>query len=469
MPQPIYQVWVNSSQLPNEDVTRISFTRARSDIFNRLSVGAAQIELVASTGKYTVGSERVFINQPVNIRAVDGSSVYNLFTGYVEGYDIDPSLDSGQKLNLRCGDIVSKLRNTIQTSLQYLVTQQAVFANVLAASGLTSSQYVMATFPDTVVFAYMDQITAGEAIFQTQQSGAHYSYVDGYGRLNIVDRNFDNSSVAAIASFSSFFGLTLKVDDTSIINECTVRAKPRKIVFDVQTVGYITDPLFVGGNSSGGVNLEFVDPVSQERGVPVFALSSVQSTDYYISANPDLSGADLSSQCVLTVDPFARSARITLVNSGTSNVYLVNLTLRGSPATQAPEIHAITVNSPSQVLYQKRTQEVQADLLQTFSRIKNLSEYVVFKNSEISFDIELQIKNRWPFVCSLEINDHVWAQNSLLNVGSSFIIKEMDHSIAFDAGTEHVVSYTLESRLVKDWFTLDSSALGRLDINKLGF
>lgn len=469
MPAPTYQVWVNSAQLPDADVLKIGISRQRSDIFDRLSVGEAQIEVMAQTGRYSVGSDRVIINQPVNIRAVDGTSVYNLFTGFVEGYDLDPAINANRRMTIKCGDIAGRLRNVIQTSLQYLVTQQAVFENVFAAAGISSAQYVLDGFPDAVVFSYADQVTAGDALANVQTSGAHYLYVDGAGRINAVNRNFDNVSTTAIASLSAVYGMALSTSDETVVNECNVRIAPRRIVFDVQTVGYLTDYVFIGGTSSATVTVEFTDPVTQERGVPVYALQPISASDYYISANPDLTGASLASQCVITVNQFARSANITVVNSGTSNAYLVQLTLRGTPATQGPEVKTTIPNSASQVTYQKRSQEFQADLLQTTARGANLAEYVIFRYAEPLNDLTVQVKNEWPYPYTLDINNHVWVQNSLLNVASSFVIKSVEHTIDFDAGAEHTLSMSLETRTIKGWFTLDSSTLGRLDINRLGF
>lgn len=465
---PTYQVWVNSAQIPDPDVLKIGLTRERSDIFNRLSVGQCQVELAAQTGRYTIGANKLAINNFVQVFAIDGSSNYTMFTGFVEGFDLNPSLSAQQRMTLKCSDIANRLKNVIQTSLQYSVTQETVFREILNAAGLSSTQYVLGQIPGTVVFAYSDQLSAGEALSQVQGAGAHYIFVDGAGRINVINRNFDNVSATAVASFSAIYDASFRVSDENIINEMSVRITPRRIIFDTQTVGYLTDFVFIAGTGSSNLTIEFTDSQTQERGVPVYELLNVNSGDYIISASPDGTGADLSSQCVLTVNHFAKSANITIVNSGTQNAYLTQLTLRGYPASKANEIKATLPNSASQVSYQKRTQEIQADILQTSAKANGLAAYVLFKYSEPGEELSIQIKNEFPHNISLDINNHVWFQNSLMNVASSFIIKSVEHVIDFDSGLEHTTTLGLETYKIKGWFTLDSSTLGRLNINRLG-
>jgi hypothetical protein len=496
---PVYRVYVNSNQLFEPDVLKISISRQRSDIFNRLSVGAAQIELMAESGLYVIragtntttlytrASQQIFtrapsllntriakpdglaINQNVVIQAAEGSSLYTIFTGFVESFDFDAALNAGRRINLKCGDIASRLQNPIQTSFQYLVSQETVFRDILQTAGISSSQYVLDSFPDAIVFSYADQLTAGEALAVEQQAGAHYIYVDGAGRINIKNRNYDNVSATAVASFASLYGMKMSVSDAEVVNECKVKILPRRILFDIASVAALADPVFVTGNGSASVTVEYIDSTTQESGAPVYSLAPIVAGDYFISSSPDVTGADLSSQCLLTITPFARSANVTLVNSGTQNAFLASLTLYGSPASRYPEVQVSVPSSASQVTYRKRLQEIQADSLQTSARGRNLAEYVIFRYADPIPEIEIQIKNQWPFVVSAELGNHVWLSNSLLNVSSSFHIDEVEHTIDFSAGIEHTLSARMKLIPIKGWFTLDSSTLGRLDINRLGF
>lgn len=463
-----YELWVNSAQLPNAAVESVNFERERSDIFNRLSSGECSFVLDASKGDFTTGTLALRINQPVNFRAVDGSSVYNLFTGFVEQFQLNPAVGE-QKMVVNCGDISARLRRIIQTSLQVYVDQATVFNNILQAAQFSSSQYIIGSMPEAVAFAFQDQISAGDAINEIQKAGASFVFVDGSGRLNIANRNFDVLSSTAIYSLASFLELTLARKVGDIVNDCTVRVTPRASGLAISTVGGFYDSLFVAGLSSASVTIEFVDGNTNESGAPVFSVNDpVANVDFKLTEGPGGIGPDVSSQCTLQITTFARSAVISVFNNGTRNAYLHGLTLFGNPASKLPDVVQNQKDQASINSYQVAAMDIKADILQTPDYARGLSSYILFSSASPSDELTVTIKNKMPQILETEINQHVFISNSLLGVNSSFVVKSVSHEISFDAGVEHFLTLGLGLRPSKNFFILDSSVQGRLTINRLG-
>lgn len=463
-----YQVWINSLQISNLAVESIKINRRRSDLFDRLNVGECDILVDGSRGAFTTGGNAIKLNHPVNVLAVDGTSSYNLFNGFVEKFSMNPQVGE-QRMVVSCGDIAGRLRQTIQTSLQVYVNQETVFRSILAAANVASTQYVMGSFPEVVAFAYQDQVSAGDAINEVQQAGASYVFVDGAGRINFANRNFDVVSSAAISSFASFFELSYSQKVDNLVNDCTVRVTPRLSGPLVSTVAVFDDSLFIAGVSSTQMTLESIDGTTSEDGAPIFSVSTpVNRVNYFLTEGPNGIGPDLSSQCVITITPFARSVSISISNNGTRNAYLSGLTLFGAPASKGSDIIRNLKDQASINSFQNTPLELQANILQTPDYADGLASYVLYKNAQPTGKLEVSIKNKTPSLFELELNKHMFISNSLMGINSSFVISSLEHSIVFDGGTEHTLSMDLELRPLKRFFVLDSSVQGRLDIDILG-
>lgn len=458
--------------VPDADVEQISISRQASNINARLTTGQARIQLDNSRGQYTGNPSAIRINDIVGVWALSGSSVYGLYSGYADRFDVSPALHDGRKLTVQAADIASRLRPVISTSLYVNPTQSTVFQAILSAASIPADRYVLDQHNELLQFAYLDQVTAGDAIAEVQQNGAQYIYVDGRGRLQIKNRNFDVPSLSGFGPYSQIFALSQSLDDQSVVNRVQVTTTPRDTLINLSTVGWISDPVFIAAAGSVDFIIDFIDPITNERGAPVQNIQSmVSGTDFYFSANVDGGGTNQTACLSLQVTPNATSARIQAANvgSGANNGYLTICQVKGYAVSRQPDLTQTVRDDASIAIYQERFQSVTASMLGTKNRAMDLGEFLLVTGSTPKAQTTLSLKNEFPDVVQVDLLARLAITNSTMAIGSSFIVQGIEHSLSFDGGTEHTLTLDCELALIKDYFVLDSNVLGHLDINKLGF
>jgi hypothetical protein len=410
------------------------------------------------------------VNQVLTIKAVDGSSVYNLFSGYVDEWAFNPAVRDLRKIAISASDVANRLRPVISTSLSVSPTHTTMFREIMSAAGISPLQYSVDQINDIAAYGFVDQVSAGEALSLIQQNGAEVYYVDGAGRLNIRSRHFDVKSTTAVGSYSVGFQMVIGLSTNEVINRAEVRTVPRQIFPDISTVAWLTEGVFVPASTTKQFILDYIDYITAESGVPVFKVQpQIKGQDICAFTDPEGAGGDITSQFNVVASLNATSAAFTVSNDGLSNGYLVICQLMGQPVTKQPELVKTAIDDASFAKYQERFVSVQADMLMTDNRARNLAEFLLVNHSEPKHQITFALKNEWPAVYKHELLDRIFIQNDLASITSSFYIRELEHTLTMQGGIEHTVQMKLEIAPTKNWFTLDSQFLGRMDFNKLGF
>lgn len=410
------------------------------------------------------------INDVFAVKAMDGTSLYNIFSGYLDEWAFNPALVDLRKIAISCSDVANRLRPIIATSLMLAPTHSRIIQAVLSASGINENQYQVDQINDLAAYAYVDQMSAGEALSQIQQNGAEIYYVNGAGKLIIRSRHYDVKSTTVVGSYAAGFQMATALSTDEIVNKIEVRTTPRAVFPDVSTIAWLTDAVFVPGGSSKQFVLDYVDARTNEAGVPAFGVEAqVKGIDFQCFADPEGLGSNITSQFNAVASLNATSAAFSVSNDGGANGYIVVCQLMGKPVTKGPELVRTLQDPESVALYQERFGSVQGDLLYTDNRVRNLAEFILVNNSKPRPSLSFAIKNEWPGPFSHDLLDRIFISNSLSNVGSSFIIEQLEHTITFNAGTEHVLQMKLRVAPIKNWFTTDSATLGRLNYNQLGF
>lgn len=413
---------------------------------------------------------RLEVNDVFTIKAVDGSSVFNLFSGYLDEWAFNPAVRDLRKIAISASDVANRLRPVISTSLSVAPTHSTMIQEIMSAAGISPLQFRVDQINDIAAYGFVDQMSAGEALSQIQQNGAEVYYVDGAGRLNIRSRHFDVQSTAAVGSYSVGFQMVVGLGTNEVINKAEVRTVPRQIFPDVSTVAWLTEGVFVPASTTKQFILDYIDYITAESGVPVFKMQpQIKGQDIRAFTDPEGAGGDITSQFNVVASLNATSAAFTVSNDGSSNGYLVICQLMGQPVTKQPELVKIVVDDASLAKYQERYVSVQADLLMSDNRAQNLAEFLLVNHAEPKHQITFALKNEWPAVYKHELLDRVYIQNDLTAINSSFYIRELEHTLTMQGGVEHTVQMKLEIAPTKNWFTLDSEFLGRLDFNRLGF
>lgn len=437
-----------------------------------ITTGSTESTYVPTTNSLAVIARATNINanDVLTVKAVSGSSVYNIFSGYVEQWGYNPALRDLRKISVSASDVSNRLRPVISTSLQLTPSYSTMIQEVMSAVALDPLQYRIDNIIETAEFSLIDQLSAGQALSDIQQNAACIYYVDGAGRFNARSRYYDVTSTSAVGSYAAGFGMVVNLGTGDVYNNIEVRTTPRKVFPDVSTVAWLTDPIFVPAASSRQFVLDFVDYITNETGVPVFNVENqIAGIDYRATADPLGQGSDITSQFNVISSLNATSAAFSVANNGAGNGYLVICQLKGKLLSKQPELIAQVTDAASQAKYQDRYLSISANMLATNNRIRNLAEYIIFDGAEPKQNIAFTINNEWPGCFSHDLLSRIFISNNSSYVGSVFVVEELEHTIIFDTGVDHKLQMNCKIAPIKNWFTLDSSTLGRLNYNRLGF
>lgn len=436
------------------------------------SVGTGAIAFVPTTNSLAVfpRDTNLTVNDVFAVKAVDGSSVFNIFSGYLDEWAFNPAMQDLRKIAISCSDVANRLRPIISTSLMVAPTHTKMIQAIMSAAAIDPLQWRGDQINDIAAYAIIDQVSAGQALSDIQQNGAELYYVDGAGRLNVKARHYDVYSTLAVGSYSQVFQLVQNLSTDQILNKVEVRTVPRRIFPDVSTVAWLNDAILVPAASSKQFVLDFYDALTNETGVPVYNIQAqVLGDDIRAFQDPEGLGPEITSQFSVVASLNSTSAAFSVSNNGAGNGYLVVCQLKGQAVTKQPELAKTLKDDTSIAQYQERFASIQADMLFTENRARNLAEFMLVDSSQPKQLITLTLKNEWPGCFQHELLDRVFVGNSLCNISSVFVVEELEHTVTLQGGLEHALQMKLRVAPIKNWFTLDSSTLGRLNYNQLGF
>lgn len=316
-------------QVADEDVYIMRVKRQTADILRRLTVGDATLTIDSTRGQYVQSMQ---INQGVVVKAVTtANSEYALFTGKVKSWNATPALGR-QELSVKCIDAADELKQKINLALAVNTKISSLMINVLDAAGFGSDRRDIGVMNDDVSVGYLDNISAGQALHEIIQSGAHFLWIDGDGKVRAEPRHYDVRGAAAVESMSTFLSYGASYSDKKIINRMNVVGSPRREATDIGTVAWIEEAILIPASQSVTFQVEHVDPDTLAKGTPVNSFATlVASSDYYMSAQSGFKGANLTAQASLTITHYATTTEVTALNTSSFSAYLGRFQLRGLP------------------------------------------------------------------------------------------------------------------------------------------
>jgi len=454
------------AQVYDQDVYAIRAKRRLADIINRLTVGDCTLILDNTYGQY-VGSLQ--INQGLQISAVtDAGSEYFLFTGKVLRWNANPTLGR-REVTIKALDRGDELRQQIQMPLSINTKISSLMVEVLDAASVPADKRSIGVLNDDVTFGYLDDQTAGSALHQIIQAGAHFLWIDGQGNVRAEPRHYDVRGATAVESLANFISYKTQYSDKKIINDMNVVSAPRREAVDVGTVAWIEDPILVPASQSVTFTVEHLDPDTLEKETPVNSfVTLVNSKDFFASTQVSFQGQDTTAQFSLTVTHYALQTEVVAFNASSFSSYINRFQLRGLPLQLLPTISTRTIVSSSQSVYGLRDMKLENDLIPTYFRAKDFGDFLTDRYSDPPQEITVGRKNAFPEVVQRELLDAIHITEASTGVASVFNVSAVEHVISFIRGLEHTNILSVELAFEKNWLILDDANFGKLDDRRLG-
>ncbi|MBI4185290.1 MAG: hypothetical protein HY521_14960 [Proteobacteria bacterium] len=464
---------IEAGPLSAEDVRALRIERRAADLFERLSAGRADLVLENAGAAYSpeqAGGPYVLkVGDALAVKAVtEQGSVYGLFSGHVERYGVNPAPER-RTTHLQAADRARLLKRSINLGLRAEAPVGSLFAEVLSTAGVAPEYRAVAGIADRAPYAFLDNLSGGDAFDRLLRTGAHHGYVSGAGRITVRGRNFDLLATS-VASYADFAALGFALADERVVNDARVSGEPREAT-GVSTIAWLDETQTLAAGAGVSFVLGFLDPETRERATPAMSLVAPDAgTDYALAAAPDGTGADLSSGAVVSLAAFATSALVTVTNANAGPAYLTRFQLRGVPLRRKPAFIAQAEGASSQAVFGRRTLAIESDMIGDVLKAADYAAYLVDRFAEPAGDLAVAIKNRFPDVLARELLERVTLVESHTGVASDYVIEGLAHTVSFERGVEHVLEMSLHRAAPKAYLVLDSDPAGRIDAARtLGF
>ena len=188
-------------------------------------------------------------------------------------------------------------------------------------------------------------------------------------------------------------------------------------------------------------------------GVAVEWTPLLAGTDYVGNSARDGSGTDLTSSLTVTPEFFATSADFTIENTGTQDVYLTTLQVRGKIVKETGDYEILRYAIDSMGKYGRRTYRFPAsfmtDPVEAINHAEHLRDQLKDPHPKISLQVDANASDDLlEKAISLDVSDRVTLIAdgvSHLGIDEDFYIEAIGHDIAEPA--VHRTRYTLSSAL----------------------
>jgi hypothetical protein len=324
--------------------------------------GTSQKDRVAQTGSmsFSVNNaednslQRLGLYSPNNINTLGGWRIgipvrcvvrYNsvdevVFIGKIESISPDSGKYQERRVQVQCIDWMDEAARSKIRGLPIQLDQRSSDVFRLIAEAVVEQPPGGYTVdPGADVFPYaLDNALEGEVNAMSEfqkiaQSELGRVYVDRNGVLNFESRQFrpNRSDIFLVMTDDDIAKLETGRGREEVINHVEVKVHPRRIDPLPTTVLYSqSNAQKIERNTTKEVRIQLRDP--EERATRVGGLDMQQpqpGTDYTFNTSQDGTGADVTSQLVVTVEYSANGGILSVLNNGPSDGFLTKMECRG--------------------------------------------------------------------------------------------------------------------------------------------
>lgn len=474
-----YQTWVDTFMLvtPGEDIservlarTDLTFSSGRdlARSISAMSAGSTSMEIYNDTQDYMPDNPdsplvgRIGPGKPVLVNATYGNTQYNLFHGFLDDFQIDPTWDK-MSVNMTAVDILGNLAdNTISTTLHRGLRSGDAIGKILDAMGWSADRRDID--PGASVFRWWwEEGTSGlDAITKIVDSeGApSIAYVDQEGNFvfrdrhhRVMDLRSQEVQVVAYGDGSgsepgiSMQNFSYDIGWKDLINTIDLTIDDRIPSSQLENAFESTDTYVFSSNESRDIHVSSSEPFTRAK-VPV------AGTDYVL----------VSGAVTMTLSQTSGQATIIRVVAGGSGATIQGLNLR---AILVPVARSYKVTAQD-------TASVQNHGLKTYdgtmpwanlNDATDIAQIILGHRSEklpvITYELDNSTDERLFSILDTRISDRVHIVEPQTFTDHDFFVERFDHTIS-EAGMYHSAKFGCERvrNQVTNVFTFDSATAG---------
>jgi hypothetical protein len=459
-----------------DDVLSFNINRTLGSFLSPLRASTAEVKLDNHDGRYSPGrwpdlyqpnlelhidgnfslnpDGFVLDSSRLDINGFEGTTTFRLYTGFVDGYEIDASDTRGVEI-LTCRDIVKTLSTRMITTSPLTKTDvESAFAIVFSHAGVTN--YEVASLGEVFGFYTLSRDTSAlNAINGLLSAGGYFSFVTASGALAIKEPYFGTREKTATASYDSFMSLTYTFNDTSLYNRVKISGATRMpsavgtiAVFVNTLAAFSQSVILLPKNASYdrdtlSFELAYRDYDNNQLSPAIGVITPVASKDYEFRNMADVVRNDMVT---VTTSPGFETVKVTLQNNDTRNFYeLKRLQVRGQPFRLQSDFSAQTDITSSQTVYGVREIDINAQYLSDRVFAQNYANRVSYMYHSNNPSGTAAMRNAFPSMLSLQPGDLIGLVNSRAGINSKHMVTAISHSVnAEENGWIHNMNISFE-------------------------
>ena len=397
---------------------------------------------------------------------LDTGSAYTLFTGFLDRSFVR-SGDRRNETVVDCSDVGRFLQRRAEMSFQVDTNPSSVMTELLTSVGIDVASILPGDQP--ITFADLDGLTGADAVERVIEATAGYAFIGADGTFVMKDRNFDLFT-APVNTVTSFWNFDTTETVQGMINRAAISGASRFEIDTVKTVAFTPGPIFVPSSEQIELTFNFIDPDTQEAEITVNSVAQFEvGSTIRLNDSVEMDGLDITSALITSLQIFAKSAAVSVLNGGDTDGYLT-LSLEGKPIRLANTFLAIQQDQASVDLFNVQEVVIETQLISDPLFATAYSEAMVLYHSEPTPQVQFGLVNV-DEIYTTELLDRLVLVDSGSGVRGPHTIHRMVRTVRPAAeDNRHVVQFTCWRAVDRPLFILDDPVRGKLDANnKLGF
>lgn len=406
----------------------------------------------------------------VLIRATFNSTTYNLFRGYLDGYEMQPASNSGvSKVAFTALDVLHKLKQgVLSTPMHESIQTGAAIDALLDAIGWPCHDRDIDAGASTLRWWWeegTDGLTALKKIVDSEGLPA-FAYVDPEGKFVFRDRHHRIKAAESTTVQATFSGtgseplfsepFTYDIGWRDLINQVIMEIDERAA--STESVVWSTDtPFVLNSGENKIIEIKTETPFINAQ-VP-HNTSALQDVDF--------NTGDINNVTVQLSRTSGQSLQI--IFTATANVIVTKIRLRAQSVPVARKVKIIAENASSILKHGVRTAQDLTPAWVNQNDAYAISRLVVAQRGERLPVVKITVNNandtRLTQILERDLSDRIHVtETAESGVDDDFFIEQIEHTIS-KAGKLHRVVFGCEKALLAsgvepNFFTFDKSGSG---------
>jgi hypothetical protein len=459
----------------SDRVKSIEVNREVTPPTNPISLATADIVLDNHDDIFTPGNSAspldgyILSRRPIRINTGFSGETIPKFVGVTVG---KPDIDDREKTaTFHCIDFLNAIMNiSLDDEVIYLNKRtDEIIQAVLEAAGLTASQFDLDEGSVIIPFTWFKKgMKVGQALRDVAEAELGNIRMTEAGVIVFENRQKWNTFTPSYVFNRADNLLELQsMGVDTIINAVEVYSRARA-VGALQSVWEASMPTSFSDNTvtikPGETKTIFADVKDDFGDLPVTTVNDPEPIDtatsslYEANSEPDGSGTDLTADIDLdSTDLFSTTFKMTFTNNGSTEAYITQINLFGTPAKVVADIYKRVVSASSvgdRDAFEEHPYKVENDLIQDESAANSIAQIIV---SDRGSDDNQQ---RWMVkaVPQLQIGDAVSREDT--DVNEDYFVTRVN-DIINPSGYRQILR--VSKRTINTYFRIGISTIGGTD------